>query len=77
MVNKILIKYTTVLLVNLLAFLSIWYILDKIFETWWKFIILFLILSIVSLVILTQNLVRKNLSKLNNIKPIKDDSNWK
>jgi F0F1-type ATP synthase assembly protein I len=68
MIKKILLKYTVILLINLLAFLSIWYILDKIFDTNWRFIILFLILSIVTLVIITQNLVRKNLSKLNNIK---------
>jgi len=76
MLKKVLIKYTMILVGNLLAFLSVWYILDKIFETGWKFIALFLILSIISLVILTQNLVRKNLNKLNNIKLIKDDRNW-
>jgi len=76
MVKKVLIKYTMILVGNLLAFLLIWYILDKIFETEWKFIALFLILSIISLVILTQNLVKKNLNKLNNIKPKKDDRNW-
>ena len=77
MVKKVLIKYTAILLVNLLAFLTIWYILDKIFETDGQFIAFSLILSIVSLVILTQSLVKKNLNKLNNIKPIKDDKNWK
>ena len=77
MVKKVLIKYTAILLVNLLAFLTIWYILDKIFETDGQFIAFCLILSIVSLVILTQSLVKKNLNKLNNIKPIKDDKNPK
>lgn len=67
MIKKILIKYTLILFVNLFAFLSVWYILDLVFETGWKFIILSLILSIVSLVILTQVLVRENLSKLSNI----------
>ena len=68
MLKKILFKYTGLLLINLFAFLSVWYILDLIFNTNWKFIILFLIFSIISLVIITQNLVRKNLNKLNNIK---------
>lgn len=68
MIKKILFKYTLILVINLLAFLSVWYILDLIFETNWKFIVLFLILSIFSLVILTQLLVRKNLSRLNDIK---------
>jgi len=77
MVKKILLKYSIILVINLLAFLSIWYILDKIFETNWKFIALFLVLSIVSLVILTQNLVRKNLNKLENIKEIIKDNNKK
>jgi membrane protein YdbS with pleckstrin-like domain len=68
MVKKVLLKYSVILVINLLAFLSVWYILDKTFETNWKFIALFLVLSIVSLVILTQNLVRNNLNKLENIK---------
>lgn len=77
MVKKILLKYSIILVINLLAFLSIWYILDKIFETNWKFIALFLILSIVSLIILTQNLVKKNLNKLENIKEIIKGNNKK
>jgi membrane protein YdbS with pleckstrin-like domain len=61
-------KYTLILIINLIIFLSIWYMLDKIFKTDWTFIIIFLILSVISLVIMTQNLVRNNLSKLENIK---------
>ena len=68
MVKKVLLKYTFILVVNLLAFLIIWYILDEIFETNWIFIIIFLILSVISLVIMTQSLVKKNLYKLENIK---------
>jgi len=74
MVKKILIKYTLILIINLIIFLFIWYILDKIFETNWMFIIIFLILSIISLIIMTQNLVRKNLSKLENIKETNKDN---
>jgi F0F1-type ATP synthase assembly protein I len=65
--KKILIKYSFILIVNLLVFLAIWYYLDKIFNTSPKIIIFSLILSVVSLVILTQKLVLKNLNKLNNI----------
>ncbi len=68
MVKKVLLKYTFILVVNLLAFLIIWYILDEIFETNWIFIIIFLILSVISLVVMTQSLVKKNLYKLENIK---------
>jgi F0F1-type ATP synthase assembly protein I len=68
MVKKVLFKYTFILIVNLLAFLIVWYFLDKIFETNRVFITIFLILSVVSLVIMTQKLVKENLSKLENIK---------
>ena len=68
MVKKVLLKYTFILVINLLAFLIIWYILDRIFETNWVFIVVFLILSVISLVMMTQSLVKKNLSKLENIK---------
>ena len=68
MLKKILIKYTFILIVNLLIFLTIWYFLDKLFNTNWIFIIIFLILSIISLVIMIQILVKKNLSNLENIK---------
>ena len=77
MVKKVLIKYTLILIINLIIFLSIWYILDKIFETNWIFITTFLVLSIISLVIMTQSLVRKNLSKLENIKEVIKDNNKK
>ena len=65
--RKILIRYTLILIINLFVFLTIGYYLDRYFNTDWKLIILFLILSIVSLVILTQMLIRKNLNKLNKI----------
>ncbi len=67
MLKKILIKYTIILVLNLFAFLALWYILDLIFESWWIFIILSLILSIFTLVIFTQILVKKNLKKLEKI----------
>ncbi len=68
MIKKILYKYTIILILNLVFFLVIWYFLDIYFETNWKIIIIFLILSIVNLVIMTQNLVKKNLAKLQQIK---------
>ena len=68
MIKKVLLKYSLILFVNLAIFLSIWYALDYYFKTNWKIIIWSLILSIVSLVILTQNLITKNLKQLNNIK---------
>ena len=68
MIKKILYKYTIILILNLVFFLVIWYFLDIYFETNWKIIIIFLILSIVNLVIMTQNLVKKNLAKLEQIK---------
>ena len=75
--KKILLKYTLIILVNLFAFLSVWYILDAIFETSWKIVIVFLILSVFSLVMISQYFMKINLEKLNNIKPIKkDETNW-
>ncbi len=68
MLKKFLLKYTIILIVNLSIFLMVWYFLDKTFNTDWSFIVLFLILSIVSLVIITQMLIKKNLSKLGDIK---------
>jgi len=68
MVKKILLKYTIILVLNLSFFLIIWYFLDKYFETNGIILASSLILSIVVLVIMTQSLVRKNLSKLENIK---------
>ncbi len=68
MIKKILLKYTVILIVNLFAFLAVWYILDEIFETGWDFIILFLILSVLNLVIISHIVIKKDLKKLNNIK---------
>ena len=65
--REILFRYTLILIINLFVFLIAGYYLDMYFHTDWKLIILFLILSIVSLVILTQILIRKNLNKLNKI----------
>lgn len=73
MIKKILIKYTVILLLNLLVFLWVWFILDYFLETDWKVIIFSLILSVFSLVIITQNMVMKNLKKLNNIKTTKEN----
>jgi len=72
MIKKILLKYTVILIVNLFAFLTVWYILDKIFETGWGFIVLFLILSVLNLVVISHIVIKKDLKKLNNIKPIKN-----
>jgi len=77
MIKKVLYKYTIILILNLAFFLVIWYFLDKYFKTNWIIFISALILSIVSLVIMTQNLVRKNLSKLENIKEVIKNNNKK
>lgn len=75
--KKFFIKYSLIILINLFAFLLVWYILDAIFYTNWKIIIVFLILSVFSLVIISQYFIKKNLEKLNNIKPInKNETNW-
>jgi positive regulator of sigma E activity len=75
--RKILFKYTLIILINLFAFLAVWYILDAIFETNWKIVVVFLILSIFSLVIISQYFMKINLEKLSNIKPIKkDEKDW-
>jgi F0F1-type ATP synthase assembly protein I len=68
---KILLKYTLFLIINLIIFLAIWYWIDTYFDTRPKFIIVFLVLSIINLIIFSQSLIRKNLIELNKIKWVK------
>jgi len=62
--GRIIGKFTLIMVVNLLAFLSVWYILDLIFESGTKMTIVFLILSVFSLVGISsmyfKNALKKN-----------------
>lgn len=70
--GKILGKYTLIIALNLFAFLSVWYILDEIFESWTLFKIIFLILSILSLVLISIFFFKSSLKNINDISPKKD-----
>ncbi len=65
---KFFIKYTIIILVNLFAFLSVWLILDGIFNSKPKFTIIFLVLSIASLAIISHFFIKKTLKILNDLK---------
>jgi len=75
--GKFFLKYTVIILVNLFAFLSIWHILDGIFNTKAKYTIIFLVLSIVSLALISHFFIKKNLKILNNIKTKDKTNEWK
>ncbi len=69
---KILGKYTLIIALNLFAFLSVWYILDLIFESWTLYKIVFLILSIFSLVVISIFFFKGSLKTINDISPKTD-----
>jgi len=71
--GKILGRYTLIIALNLFAFLSVWYILDLIFESWSLYKIIFLILSILSLVLISKIFFKRSLKNINDISP-KEDS---
>jgi len=74
---KFFVKYTLIILVNLFAFLSIWHILDGIFNTKGKYTIIFLVLSIASLALISHFFIKKSLWILNNIKSKDGTNEWK
>ena len=65
---KFFIKYTIIILVNLFAFLSVWLILDEIFNSKPKMTIIFLVLSVASLAIISHFFIKKTLKTLNDLK---------
>ncbi len=70
--GKILGKYTLIIALNLFAFLSVWYILDKIFESGVLFKIIFLILSIFSLLLISVFFFKRSLKTINDLSPKED-----
>ena len=73
--GKIIGKFTLIMIVNLLAFLSVWYILDLIFESGTKMTIVFLILSVFSLVWISSMYFKSALRKMEEISPIIEKNN--
>lgn len=67
--GKIIGKFTLIMIVNLLAFLSVWYILDLIFESGTKLTIIFLILSVFSLVWISSMYFKSAVNKMEEISP--------
>ncbi len=73
--GKIIGKFTLIMVVNLLAFLSVWYILDLFFESGTKMTIIFLILSIFSLVWISSMYFKSALDKMEEISPKIEEQN--
>lgn len=63
---KIIRKFSFIMLLNLLVFLSIWYILDLNLWTNARYKIIFLVLSIISLIFLFKKFIKKDLEKMQN-----------
>ena len=66
--KKFFVRYSLIIFWNLFVFLSIWFILDKIFNSKPKFLVIFLILSIFSLVLISSFFIKKTLKDLASIK---------
>jgi F0F1-type ATP synthase assembly protein I len=71
--KKFFLKYSFLLIWNLIFFLSIWYFLDKYFETNWKILIWVLIFSIIPLIIITSFMIKKNIKELEKLAPKKEE----
>ncbi len=67
--GKIIGKFSLIIFVNLFAFLSVWYIVDEFLGTGAKFKIIFLVLSVVSLVLISKNFFTKALVDIEKISP--------
>lgn len=75
---KNLARITSIIFVNLFAFLLLWNILGALFWSKWLFLIGAVIISIIPLVIFLFIEIKKTTQEFNNIyKEKKDDSNWK
>ena len=72
--KRIIGKFSLIMLINLLAFLSIWHILDLILETNARYKIIFLILSVVSLIFLSKKFFKKTLKNIEKASPIIDNN---
>lgn len=71
--TKIIRKFTLIMLVNLLVFLSIWHILDLNLWTDIKYKIIFLIISTITLIFFSKKILKKDLEKMQ--KDIGEDNN--
>ncbi len=69
--KKFILKYSLIIILNLLFFLIIWYFLDKYFKTNWKILIWALVFSIIPLIFFTNSLLKKSLNELSKIAPNK------
>lgn len=57
-------KFTLIMLWNLLVFLFIWHILDLNLWNTWKYKVIFLVLSVLSLIILSKKFLKKDLDEI-------------
>ena len=70
---KFALKFGWIILINLFAFLGLWFILDALFETEGLFVIVCLVLSVLSLIVIWGIFMKKTLNEFKNISPEKEE----
>ena len=75
--GKIMIQFSLIILINLLAFLSIWHILDLNLGTSARYKIIFLVLSVASLIFLSKKFFKKAMKDMEKISPKENNKNNK
>ena len=70
-------KFSYIMLANLLVFLAIWHFFDIFLEWGSKYKIIFLILSVVSLILFSKKFFKKTLEDMEKISPINKTTNKK
>ena len=75
--GKIIIQFSLIMLINLLAFLSIWHILDLNLGTSARYKIIFLVLSVASLIFLSKKFFNKTMKDMEKISPKENNKNNK
>ena len=75
--SKIIGKFSIIIFLNLFAFLAIWHILDLNLNTNSRYKIIFLILSVISLIFISKSYFNKALKNFEEISPIIDKNNNK
>jgi beta-lactamase regulating signal transducer with metallopeptidase domain len=73
--KKFFLKYSFIIVVNLLFFLVIWYFLDKYFNTNWKILLWLLVFSIIPLLFISNKMIKKTIKELEEIQ--KNKNNFK
>lgn len=73
--NEIIRKFSYIMIANLIIFLSIWYVLDFLLDEKSKYKIIFLLLSVISLIFLSKNFFKKALKDMEKFSPVIKENN--